>query len=115
MNDWLTLVLTILATWRLSHLVASEDGPFDLIARARKRAGDGVLGRLMDCPYCLSLWFAAPMALWARGAGAEAAVWWLAISGGACLIEQAAAALRYRSAVELDLPREEVFPERILQ
>ena len=61
---WFDLALAILATWRLCHLVAREDGPFDLILRLRLRAGSGMVARLLDCPYCLSLWVAAPIAAW---------------------------------------------------
>ncbi len=39
---WPKLVLAILATWRLTHLLSREDGPVDLIARARAALGDGV-------------------------------------------------------------------------
>jgi len=85
--------LAVLATWRISRLVAKEDGPFDLVLRARARAGTSVLGRLMDCPYCLSVWVALPFAGWlTRRVGlpaADAVPVWLAISGGACLLEQA--------------------------
>jgi hypothetical protein len=59
---WPRLVLAALACWRLTHLIAAEDGPFDLVLRLRRRLGDGVLGRLMDCPYCVSVWVAMPLA-----------------------------------------------------
>lgn len=94
MSLWFGFVLGVLATWRLSHLVAHEDGPFDLVARARRRAGAGQAGKLMDCPHCLSLWFAAPFAAWLASDVAHGVVVWLALSGGACLIEHGAAALR---------------------
>lgn len=94
MSDWspiVRLLLAVLATWRLAHLVAAEDGPFDLIVGLRKRAGDGFFGSLMDCPYCLSLWFAIPFTfLLVPEPAQEVANWltcWLAISGGACLCE----------------------------
>ena len=88
----LALLVAVLATWRLCHLVAHEDGPWDLVVRLRQAAGDGTWGRLMDCPYCQSLWWAAPMAAWLAldwhcGAGPGLALW-LAISGGACVIEK---------------------------
>jgi hypothetical protein len=87
-SPWLRLTLSVLATWRVSHLISQEDGPFDVIVRLRQRAGDGVLGKLMDCPYCLSLWIAAPLALLlARTPGAWC-VAWLGISGGASLLEK---------------------------
>lgn len=102
--SWLGLTLSILATWRLCHLVASEDGPFDLIAALRRRVGEGGWGQLMDCPYCLSLWFAVPFAAWQTSRIADGAAAWLAISGGACLVEQAAAFVRARtSGAAIDL------------
>jgi hypothetical protein len=55
-------VLTALAVWRVTHLLAQEDGPWDLIVRLRRSLGQGSLGQLMDCFYCLSLWVAAPAA-----------------------------------------------------
>ena len=86
-------VVAVLATWRISRLVAKEDGPFDVVLRARARAGTSVLGRLMDCPYCVSVWAALPLAGWLiRRDGrpiADLVLVWLAISAGACLIEQA--------------------------
>ncbi len=105
MSDSLGLIVSMLATWRLCHLVASEDGPFDLIVRLRRAAGAGQWGRLMDCPYCLSLWFAAPFATLMAKGWCDGLPLWLAISGGACLIEQAAA--RLHTAAEppiIDLP-----------
>ena len=104
MSDWFSLTLSVLATWRLCHLVAAEDGPFGAVARLRRAAGSGGLGRLMDCPYCLSLWFAAPFAV-ARASGpGEGVLLWLAISGGACLIEQGAALVRSRTLTVIELP-----------
>ncbi len=98
MSEALGLIIAVLATWRLCHLVASEDGPFDLIVRLRRAAGNrgfwGQWGRLMDCPYCLSLWFAVPFAALQAEGWRDGMPLWLAISGGACLIEQAAARLR---------------------
>lgn len=85
---WFRFVVAVLATWRVAHLVAREDGPFDLIVRMRARAGAGPLGRLMDCPYCLSLWVAPPFA---AALGRDPFSWfagWLAVSGGACLLER---------------------------
>jgi hypothetical protein len=87
-SPWFRLTLCVLATWRVSHLIAQEDGPFDVIVRLRQRAGNGVLGRLMDCPYCLSLWIAAPLALPLANDLATWCVAWLAVSGGSSLLER---------------------------
>lgn len=80
--------LAVLATWRVAHLVAREDGPFDLIVRLRARAGDSVLGHLMDCPHCVGLWVALPAAWWLASTPLERLVAWLAIAGGASLAER---------------------------
>lgn len=81
-------VLAVLATWRVTHLLAREDGPADLFARIRAGLGDGFVGKLMDCFPCLSLWVAVPMAPFVSWRPAELLFTWLALSGGACLLER---------------------------
>jgi hypothetical protein len=80
-----------LATWRVAHLLAAEDGPADVVVRLRRRAGDGALGSLLDCFYCLSVWAAAPVTATVAGRRREAPLTWLALSGAACLLERATA------------------------
>lgn len=85
---WLHVMLAILATWRLSTLLAHDDGPWDVIARLRRWLGDGQWGRMLDCFHCVSLWVAAPLA-WAVGRDAlEQWLAWPALSGAACLLER---------------------------
>ena len=81
-------LLAVLATWRVTHLLAKEDGPADLIVKFRARLGDGLFGKLMDCFYCLSIWVAAPLALFVTRTPIEWLLTWLALSGGACLLER---------------------------
>jgi uncharacterized protein DUF1360 len=91
MSEWgplPRLLLAVLATWRLTHLLAREDGPADVIVRVRARLGAGFLGRLLDCFYCLSLWVAAPMAVFVSRRPLEGVLSWLAVSGAACLLER---------------------------
>lgn len=82
-------VLAILAAWRITHLLANEDGPADLIVKLRATLGDSLAGKLMDCFNCLSLWIAAPAALFVTRAPLLWLFVWLAISGAACLLESA--------------------------
>lgn len=103
MSPGFDLVVAVLATWRLCHLIAHEDGPFDAVVRLRQAAGAGQVGRLMDCPYCLSLWIAAPFAGMIATDLAAGIMLWLAISGAACLVEQLSARLRPNPAI-IDLP-----------
>jgi len=77
--------------WRLTHLIGKEDGPFDIIFLIRKKAGNSVLGKLMDCFYCLSIWIALPFGIWLGQNRIEKILVWLALSGAAALLEQATA------------------------
>ena len=82
-------VLAVLAVWRVTHLFHAEDGPFNLLARFRQRVGKNMLGDLLDCFYCLSLWMAAPFAYYLGTKPSEQLLLWLALSGGASLLERA--------------------------
>lgn len=82
------LVLAILAVWRITHLFYAEDGPWDMMLRLRKAAGDGFWGRLLDCFYCMSVWVALPFAFFIGESLAERLLLWPAISGGVCLLER---------------------------
>jgi hypothetical protein len=83
-----SFLLAVLATWRVTHLLANEDGPADIIFKLRRRLGDGLIGSLMDCFNCMSIWIAAPLALFVSTSPLGWAVSWLALSGGACLLER---------------------------
>ena len=86
---WIRFILAALATWRITHLLAREDGPADLIARLRRSLGASFLGKMMDCFGCLSLWVAIPMAFFVGGDPLELVLVWLALSGAAFLLERA--------------------------
>ncbi len=83
------LAAAVLAVWRVTHLLAEEDGPADLVLRLRAALGDGLAGRMMDCFYCLSVWVAAAFAPFVARRPGELLVAWLALSGAACLLERA--------------------------
>ena len=85
---WTRFLVAALAAWRVTHLLAFEDGPWDVVVRLRCRLADGFWGRLLDCFYCLSLWTSAPAALFVTTALPDAILTWLALSGAACLLER---------------------------
>jgi len=98
-------VLAVFGTWRVTHLITEEDGPADLMLKLRSKLGTSVLGTLMDCFQCLSLWIAIPFTFIVTG---PALVWipaWLAISGAACLLERLGSE---RTALQVEPPH---FPE----
>jgi hypothetical protein len=82
-------VLATLAVWRITHMLGKEDGPFNIIFLMRKKAGAGFFGSLLDCFYCLSIWIALPVGIWLGTTWTEKILIWLALSGAACLLEQA--------------------------
>lgn len=84
--DGTAFLLGTLAVWRISHLLAQEDGPFDVIFRLRRKVGQGFFGTLLDCFLCLSLWIALPFALLSADTWIDRIVAWLALSGGASIL-----------------------------
>ena len=82
------VLVGLLATWRVTHLLQAEDGPWDLTLRLRRAAGNGFLGRMFDCFYCLSLWIAAAIAPVLARDPVEGVLLWLALSGGASALER---------------------------
>ncbi len=81
-------ILAALATWRISHLLQAEDGPWALSARLRPYAGNGMAGELLDCFLCLSLWVALPLALLVGDGWGERLLLWPALSAAAIMIER---------------------------
>ena len=86
--DALRFIILTLATWRVTHLIQAEDGPWDVIFKIRKLLGNGFAGSLMDCFYCLSIWIAIPFALIAGKTMVDYVIYTMAISGGAIWIQQ---------------------------
>jgi len=78
----------VLATWRITHLLSKEDGPFEVIFLLRKKLRNRVWGSLVDCFYCLSIWTSLPAGFWLGKDWKEIICYWLAVSGAACLLEK---------------------------
>ena len=93
-GTWYELLLAVLAVWRVTHLLHAEDGPWDVVARLRGWAGDGLLGRMMDCFYCASLWVALPAAAMLGSGWEHFVLLWPALSAAAITLECVRAALR---------------------
>lgn len=85
---WFHLVLGVLACWRVTHLLALEDGPWNAVLHLRQAAGARWWGRMLDCFHCLSLWVAAALAPLIARSLAEGLLVWLGLSGAACLLQR---------------------------
>ncbi|MBZ5726328.1 MAG: hypothetical protein LAP87_15180 [Acidobacteriia bacterium] len=102
--EYYKFILGVLAVWRLTHLLAAEDGPFHLLAHLRARAGTGFWASLMDCFYCLSLWTSAPFAALLAGAWRERLLLWPALSGAAILVNRLAERIAPEAPIFIEQP-----------
>lgn len=73
----MTIILSILATWRITSLFSYEEGPFNIFGRFRKIVK-------IDCFWCYSVWFGAFVSY----LGGFSIVDWLAFSAGAIILEE---------------------------
>lgn len=88
MTDLIKYGVLVIIVWRLTHLISAEDGPFEIIIKLRKRAGNGFLGKLMDCFYCLSIWIGIAVALYVTRQWDQVILLGLYYSGAAILLEK---------------------------
>ncbi len=86
--DFYWLVLGILSTWRVTHLLQAEDGPWDMVIRLRRLAGSGFVGAMLDCFACLSLWISIIPAWYLARDWQHGALLWTAFSAGAMLLQK---------------------------
>jgi hypothetical protein len=84
------LIVAVLGSWRITHLLHGEDGPWRLLARVRQAVSRTMIGEAFNCFLCLSIFVAAPMAIWVGEDWKGRVVLWPALSAGAILIERAA-------------------------
>ncbi len=87
-NFWIDFPLAALATWRISHLLVNEDGPWRFVPRIRAWVAGSELGRTLDCFGCASLWVALPAATFVSRNPVEIFPIWFALSGAAFLLER---------------------------
>jgi hypothetical protein len=86
---WYRLVLGVLVTWRLTHLLNAEDGPWRMFARIRNALPiTSMLRQLLTCFYCLSVWVAAPLAYLLGETWTERLLLVPALSAAAILVER---------------------------
>jgi hypothetical protein len=87
-NIGIQFVICALAVWRLTHLFVLEDGPWDFVYHLRRKLGNSIFGKAMDCFYCLSIWIAVPFAFIIFRDWLSILIGWLSLSGAASLVEQ---------------------------
>ena len=95
--NWLIFLISTLATYRLSLMLSSEEGPLAIFARMRRKVPPKTNpGRGIRCFVCWSVWIAAAVTLYLLWLGMVtkeiSPLYWLAVSGAAvvvhCIIER---------------------------
>lgn len=81
------LLILALAIYRLSRLLAIEEGPARMFVRYRQAGINLGLGALVTCFYCTSVWVSIVLPLvWLSGLPGQVFVLWLAVAGAACFM-----------------------------
>jgi hypothetical protein len=88
LHEPLLLLVSVLATWRITALVAYESGPFRSLEALRRFLVVIRLGRLVSCFHCLGLWIAALVIATVYHWEPSAVLLWLAVAGGVSIIER---------------------------
>ncbi len=98
MPDILTVLIAILATYRVAQFITYDNAPFNLMDKFRcylgvKAAGAkkyGIwwsLAELVNCPFCNGLWISLLFTLILFGFQPISILTWFAIAGGQAWLE----------------------------
>lgn len=86
MPPGLTFLLASLAVYRVSRMIADEEGPFSVFAKLRAHfKPDNWIGRGLECIMCVSFWVALPVAL---VVAPDWWLWWPALSSVTVIIRK---------------------------
>lgn len=89
MPDWFLFLIAALATYRLSRLLADEEGPWSVFSRLRDLTPDQSSWRRgVECIMCVSVWVAFPVAVWIAPTWQQVPLLWLALSAVTVLIRK---------------------------
>lgn len=91
MSNFFLLIISSLAVFRLSELVAYDEGPFEIFEKIRNLFPSGsMIDKMLECIYCNGIWWSLLLTiflsvihvieLWAFP------LWWLGIAGGAIVV-----------------------------
>lgn len=79
-------LLPALAIWYITKALNNAAGPFDVLIKLRNFFED-YRGLDLDCFFCTSLWISLPFAFY-LASGINVVVYWLALAGGAVIINE---------------------------
>lgn len=79
------LFICVLATWRVTHMLVHEHGPFGAFDKLRQKK---MLSEILSCFYCASVWVGVVVALAATTPTVHFVLNALVISAGACIVTE---------------------------
>lgn len=92
MSDWMIFVMSVMAVYRVSGMMAEEKGPGGLFERMRGKVRNRTAKEGVSCPLCESVWWAAVCVVYLgclKVMGWEwVPLWWLGVSGGAVVMHR---------------------------
>jgi hypothetical protein len=91
-KDWVWLVISVLAVWRLTSLICFEPGPFDVMLKVRSLLYRLRLGNLIECFHCAAIWIAVFITIGIYILSISIVFLAIAIAGGASIIERSLSA-----------------------
>ena len=88
-----SIILAILATYRIARMLAMEEGAFEIFSKIRKYLGgdeqDTWIGRGINCPLCCGMYVALVFALIIHPSlDLNLFLIWLAIAGGQTFLQK---------------------------
>lgn len=91
MSDFFLLIISSLAVFRLSELVAYDKGPFAIFKRIRNFFPHGSqIDQMLECIYCNGIWWSLILVIFYVVVGLIKVwflpLWWLGIAGGAIVV-----------------------------
>jgi hypothetical protein len=87
-SEWLWLVISVLAVWRLTSLICFDSGPFDMMSKVRLVLYRIKLGNLIECFHCTALWISAFVTIAVYEVSIATVFLAIATAGGASIIEK---------------------------
>ena len=87
-DQWLWLMIAILAVWRLTSFICFDAGPFSIMTKTRILLYKLKLGKLIDCFHCAAVWVSIVITLCVYSFSAAIVFLVFAIAGGASIIEK---------------------------
>ncbi len=91
MSEFFLLIISSLAVFRLSELVALDKGPFEIFKKIRDLFPPGSqIDQMLECRHCGGMWWSLLLTIFLSVIHAvpvwQFPLWWLGIAGGAVVI-----------------------------